>query len=132
MEIKNFIVNNLDLTTDLIVKGLCVNNIDYVLIKEKEYQEIHYLDKIYRFFDIKNKYIISQLLESKEMEVKLDNMRAYNMRLYINSLSEPDYMKVGSENKPQKMKKHGYKVLRKNDYKRKQSIKNISPKNRNR
>lgn len=48
MQIKNYIVENYQLLMDCLEKELCQNGISYVRIDN----EIHFLDKIIRFYDI--------------------------------------------------------------------------------
>ena len=128
MKIKNFVVNNPNLTTDLIVRGLCLNNIDYVLIKSNGYQELHYLDNIYRFFDINDKSILKELLKPSKKIDKGESVMKVNVDFPLYTGMED----IKFCQKARVKNNSGYKVLKKDDYKRKQSIKRFSSKNRNR
>lgn len=50
MKIKNYYIGNNVNIIDQFIKELIKNNISYVLITDKEYVEIHFLENIYRFY----------------------------------------------------------------------------------
>ena len=50
MIIKNFYIGNNANIIDQFIKNLIKNNISYVLIKNQNYVEIHFLDNIYRLY----------------------------------------------------------------------------------
>lgn len=50
MKIKKYYIGNNVNIIDQFIKELIKNNISYVLITDKEYVEIHFLENIYRFY----------------------------------------------------------------------------------
>lgn len=51
MEVKNFWLNDKDVFTEEIVNELFKYNLDYLLIKEKDYNELHFGECIIRLGD---------------------------------------------------------------------------------
>jgi len=49
MKVLNFVVDNKDSFTEDVIKDMFVKNIDFLLIKNIDYNEIHYNDSIVRY-----------------------------------------------------------------------------------
>ena len=98
MKIKNFLIEKEYL--DILVEELNSNNEDYVLIKCDFYNELHYKDNIYRFFDMDKVRIINpNMIEGYEI---------FTINNNIKELHEID-----SYYKKEKKEKTGYKKLNK-------------------
>lgn len=83
MQVKNYIVENYRLLLDCLEMELCKNGISYVRIDN----EIHFLDRIIRFYDMELDYyeirnwILKKLIndhESKIKQCKLDYDSIFN------------------------------------------------------
>ena len=110
MIIKYFHVNNLEETTNMIIKKLCKKNIPYVYIKEPN--EIHFDKYIFKFFTMDILFEFMNMneqpfpsnellsLEPQEEIVKLkDTNRKYN---YNNIINKETNMKFKKQYIPQK------------------------------
>lgn len=98
MIIKNFLIE--EEAIDILEKELCTNNINYLLIKDEKYYELHFDEKMYRFF------IFNSFIHDKKLD----------------SLFLPEKIKVVEKEQT------GYKKLRKNDYKNSKNTKTYSKK----
>ena len=115
MNVKNYYVSDLNIVLDMYVKGLSLSNIDYLIVKNYDYIEVHFLNNIYRFFGTykeKNINDISILFEEGE-DLIMDNKFIYASLKDIKFCSE----NLNSKNRG------GYKVLKKNDYKKRPNSK---------
>lgn len=99
MNVKNYYVSNLNVIIDMYVKGLSLNNIDYLVIKNNNYIEIHFLNNIYRFYGA----------YKEKVDLIVDDKFIYESLKDIKLCANENY---NAKNRS------GYKVLKKNDYKK--------------
>ena len=108
MQIKNYIVDNIDIIMDRLEKELCQCGISYVRIEN----ELHFDNKIIRFYDLamhKN-VIISCLFNNISIDYFpsiLDNLDALNNEKFFCPIEEMSYYK--KETNYQQPKKKNYK-----------------------
>lgn len=100
MIIKNFYIGNNANIIDQFIKNLIKNNISYVLIKNQNYVEIHFLDNIYRLYFncyniimFENNNLFSEL--SNELSYNSNNESFYNLddMSYNQQKERPGYKK---------------------------------------
>ena len=106
MIIKNFYIGNNVNIIDHFIKKLIKNNISYVLITNKDYVEIHFLENIYRFY---SKIVVSS-------EVIVDPFSILYEKLAFNNITKEflDSEKISLEYKKERT---GFKRYTKNMYK---------------
>ena len=112
MIIKNFYIGNNANIIDQFIKNLIKNNISYVLIKNQNYVEIHFLDNIYRLYF--NCYNII-MFENNNLFSELSNELSYNSN--NESFYNLDDMSYNQQNERPGYKKYTKKMYKYDKYK---------------
>lgn len=110
MQIKNYIVDNIDVIIDSLERELCKQGISYVRIEN----EFHFNNQIIRLYDlVLHRKIIYEWLLSKEFEELNNNLEeTFNLSRsfvehYVPPLCEFDFLKDEKTYKPRR--KNNYK-----------------------
>lgn len=120
MNVKNYYINDLYTIVEMFVKGLTLNDINYLIIKDKNYVEIHFLDNIYRFYGSSKSVTSDKFLKPLFEEGGINMKRNLEIERYA---SVKDLMFCAKDIDSSKKNKSGCKVLKKNDYKRRPNYK---------
>lgn len=110
MRIINIWTNNIEYISDLVIRFLIIDQIEYLLIKYDDYYEIHFNDSIFR---IKYDKLKNNEVDLLDKIVKMHNNNKLVEELNVNIYPEENKKKI---NYPKKSNKHNLQLTKKKNH----------------